>query len=171
MSSHSRTALKVISIVLLAVSLFAIYKGFDCILHYHNSDFSSFNVNAYVGGDAYNYIINGTYFAGYMALGGGALVSAVMLWCSALKLEVADSTKDALNKMTSFTLTQSKADHADKGEDNHTTTLTFHATNHDITQPKEPKEPAYKEPKIPDNAQPTILEQDGGTLIPPTADK
>ena len=73
--------------------------------------------------------------------------------------------------MTSFTLTQSKADHADKGKDNHTTTLTFHASNHDITQPKEPKEPEYKEPKIPDNAQPTILGQDGSTLTPPTQEK
>lgn len=171
MSSRSRTALKVISVVLLAASLFAIYKGFDCILNYRNSDFSSLNVNAYVGGDAYNYIINGTYFAGYMALGGGALVSAALLWCSALKLEAIDSAKETLNKMTSFTLTQSKADHADKGKDNHTTTLTFHASNHDITQPKEPKEPEYKEPKIPNNAQPTILGQDGSTLTPPTQEK
>ena len=30
----------------------------------------SLSKNAYVGGDAYNYIINGTYFTGYMVLSG-----------------------------------------------------------------------------------------------------
>lgn len=34
--------------------------------------------NAYVGGDAYNYIINGTYFTGYMSISAGCLVSATI---------------------------------------------------------------------------------------------
>ncbi len=39
------------------------YKGYDKITNYYNSDYSMLNKNAYVGGDAYNYIINGTYAA------------------------------------------------------------------------------------------------------------
>lgn len=36
--------------------------------------------NKYVGGDAYNYIINGTYFTGYVTLGGMFIVcSAIFL--------------------------------------------------------------------------------------------
>ena len=35
--------------------------------------------NAYVGGDAYNLIINGTYFAGYYALGGAIFVSGIIM--------------------------------------------------------------------------------------------
>ena len=39
-----------------------LYKGIDKMTHYYNSEYSfTPSVNAYVGGDAYNYIINGTY--------------------------------------------------------------------------------------------------------------
>ena len=44
------------------------YKGYDKITNYYNSDYSMLNKNAYVGGDAYNYIINGTYAAAYFVL-------------------------------------------------------------------------------------------------------
>lgn len=43
---------------------------------YQNYTFSS--TNAYVGGDAYNYIINASYFSGYMAAGGSCVVSACL---------------------------------------------------------------------------------------------
>ena len=40
-------------------------KSFDKYEHYYNSEYSSLTKNAYVGGDAYNYIINGTYFTAF----------------------------------------------------------------------------------------------------------
>lgn len=59
--------------------------GFNKINKYENPDsvFGS-SVNAYVGGDAYNFIINGTYFAGYCAFGGALLVCAVISAVSGL---------------------------------------------------------------------------------------
>lgn len=50
------------------------YKAMDVKNHYYNSKFSSLNKNVYVGGDAYNYIINGTYFAGYSSIAGAGMV-------------------------------------------------------------------------------------------------
>ncbi len=52
-------------------SIFAFYK----LLVYENSDYhTEDNKNAYVNGDAYNYIINGTYFAGFASLSGACLI-------------------------------------------------------------------------------------------------
>lgn len=56
-------------------------KAIDVKNNYRNSDYSSLNKNAYVGGDAYNYIINAGYFSGYMAAGSGFLISAVLCGC------------------------------------------------------------------------------------------
>ena len=44
--------------------------GYGLIMMYKNfgPDLSSLNVNAYVGGDGYNYIINGTYATTFCAL-------------------------------------------------------------------------------------------------------
>lgn len=44
-------------------------------------------VHAYVEGDAYNYIINGTYFAGYMALSGALYICSAGLACTAFVME------------------------------------------------------------------------------------
>lgn len=78
--------LSVISIVLFSLSLvafimglWAIGTGFNKKDSYYNSEYSyRASVNAYVGGDAYNYIINGTYFAGYCSLGGALFVVATI---------------------------------------------------------------------------------------------
>lgn len=45
-----------------------LYKGIDKMTNYYNSEYSSRLVNAYVGGDAYNYIINGTYATAFFVL-------------------------------------------------------------------------------------------------------
>ena len=46
-----------------------LYKGIDKMTnYYYNSEYSSRLVNAYVGGDAYNYIINGTYAIAFFVL-------------------------------------------------------------------------------------------------------
>jgi hypothetical protein len=46
--------------------------------YYNSENYSSLNRNAYVGGDAYNYIINGTYFTGYSVIGCGCMLSGVI---------------------------------------------------------------------------------------------
>lgn len=58
---------------------------------YANSDYSYVtNRNAYVGGDAYNFIINGTYFAGYAVLTIGFLICAIIMLTTAIKMEVSE---------------------------------------------------------------------------------
>lgn len=51
------------------------------------------NVNAYVGGDAYNYIINGTYFTAYSVLGVGAFIIATIAGVGAVFLSVKPEKK------------------------------------------------------------------------------
>ena len=64
----------------IACGLFA-YQSYDKYTNYRNSDsFYSRNVNAYVGGDAYNYIINGTYFTGFAVCSiGCAVIGSIFL--------------------------------------------------------------------------------------------
>lgn len=50
-------------------SILTLYQGIDKMTNYYNSEnYPSLNVNAYVGGDAYNYIINGTYATAFFVL-------------------------------------------------------------------------------------------------------
>lgn len=59
-------------------SLFFLYKGFDKSTNYQNDPEKSWNnINAYVGGDAYNYIINSNMATGYFVLGGAFCLSAI----------------------------------------------------------------------------------------------
>lgn len=83
----------VISGAFLLVSILCIRTGIDKKDNYYNSDYSSLSVNAYVGGDAYNYIINAGYFAGYFALAGGCLTSSTVLFCAGMFLSIKDGEK------------------------------------------------------------------------------
>lgn len=75
MKKRVSTLLLILSLLFFISGTYCIYEGFDKKDHYSQGEFSwSKNVNAYVGGDAYNYIINSTYFAGYCALGGAMFV-------------------------------------------------------------------------------------------------
>ena len=87
-----------ISAGLLLLSLFCIHEGIDKKEHYYNSDYSSLSVNAYVGGDAYNYIINAGYFAGYFALAGGCLTSSAILFCTGMVLSVKETERTMPSK-------------------------------------------------------------------------
>lgn len=62
------------------------YKGYDVKNNYYNSEYSILSENAYVGGDAYNYIINGTYFTGYMVIGSALMICAVIIGTSAINV-------------------------------------------------------------------------------------
>lgn len=58
-------------------------------------------MNSYVGGDAYNYIINAGYFAGCMSASGSCLISALLSQGIALKLDGKKACNDCranLNK-------------------------------------------------------------------------
>lgn len=66
-----------VSAITLALAVHYGSQGMDKINHYYlNETIPSASTNAYVGGDAYNYIINGTYFSGYSALCGGLLAAS-----------------------------------------------------------------------------------------------
>jgi len=47
---------------------------------YHPSSISDYSKNEYVGGDAYNYIINANYFTGYCVGAGSCLIVAAILY-------------------------------------------------------------------------------------------
>lgn len=64
----------------LCCSIFTLYKGIDKMTNYYNSEnYPSLNVNAYVGGDAYNYIINGTYATAFFVLTAMFVLAAIGL--------------------------------------------------------------------------------------------
>lgn len=75
-----KNILFVISLVFFAISIVFFYKSYNVKNEYFNSDYSILNKNAYVGGDAYNYIINGTYFTGYSVIASSTLLSGVILF-------------------------------------------------------------------------------------------
>ena len=65
------------------------HRGHNVKNDYYNSeDYTIFNKNAYVGGDAYNYIINGTYFTGYSVIGSAALLSGMICVSNALRIAI-----------------------------------------------------------------------------------
>ena len=77
--SGSRAFFLILAVLFLALSAFAFYTGYDKLTNYYNSDnFTSLNKNAYVGGDAYNYIINGNYATGFFVLSMGLLTCSVL---------------------------------------------------------------------------------------------
>lgn len=56
---------------------YTLFKGIDKLTNYENTDYSS--INAYVGGDAYNYIINGTHATAYFVLTAMFVLAAIGL--------------------------------------------------------------------------------------------
>ena len=60
---------KILSGISFFVSLIFLYMGFDKIYSYDNGELYPHTYhNAYVGGDAYNYIINGNYATAFFVL-------------------------------------------------------------------------------------------------------
>lgn len=69
MKKSNQIAWNVFSIISFIVSGIMIYLGYDKKTNYFSSTISSsLTKNAYVGGDAYNYIINSSYSTGYYVL-------------------------------------------------------------------------------------------------------
>ena len=58
-----------LSVCSLGCGLYTFFRGIDKMVRYYNSEsVPSLNKNAYVGGDAYNYIINGNYATAFFVL-------------------------------------------------------------------------------------------------------
>lgn len=75
----------IIGIILLILSITFFFFGMYHKNSYYNDENGQKNVNAYVGGDAYNFIINSNYFSGYMSLSGAFLISSVLVFISIKK--------------------------------------------------------------------------------------
>lgn len=78
MKNYLKKFLFFLAIVFVILFGVVTYKGYDKLTNYYNSEFGVLNKNAYVGGDAYNYIINGTYAAAYFVLAAGFLISGIV---------------------------------------------------------------------------------------------
>lgn len=80
----------------LMVSAWFGYCAYDKMFNYYNPSASmSLAENAYVGGDAYNYIINSNYVTGMSVLCMGFLISALI--CFAVR-SFAEAQKEAVDK-------------------------------------------------------------------------
>lgn len=95
-----RYYISIVSVIFFVLSIIFFGKGYNVKNNYNNSgdpyidmdgDFDldeNNNSNAYVGGDAYNYIINGTYFTGYTIIGAGCLLSGIILFVLIINLTI-----------------------------------------------------------------------------------
>ena len=71
---------KKLSLASTCFGVIMLYKGVDRMIHYNNSGtYGDPTVNAYVGGDCYNYIINGTHATAFFVLAAMFIISAVGL--------------------------------------------------------------------------------------------
>lgn len=86
-------------ITFLILGLIFLFIGFDKKNSYKNPDSNSEYsylydsddyINSYVGGDAYNYIINGTYFTGYSVIGMGFFIMSTMTCTAWMILSIID---------------------------------------------------------------------------------
>lgn len=75
--SH-RISYWIVTAILSTISgCFCFYKGIDKMMNYANGDY--YKANAYVGGDAYNYIINSNYTTAYFILAATFFISALCM--------------------------------------------------------------------------------------------
>ena len=84
-------SLKKVKVLFIILGIILVGIGFYKYLIYENSGYSN-RVNAYVGGDAYNYIVNGTYFIAYSVLGVGSFIIATITGVGAVFLSVDKNT-------------------------------------------------------------------------------
>lgn len=70
----------IVAIILILLSLIFYYVGYDKVTNYKNPENSwADSKNAYVGGDAYNYIINAEYATGNFVIAVGLDIVATLL--------------------------------------------------------------------------------------------
>ena len=107
----------IVSALTLALAIIFGSQGMDKKDHYYLSE-SSYgrSTNAYVGGDAYNYIINGTYFSGYSALCGGLLAASGATFAAGMVVQTIEDTAKTGIGIDSHTSTSAKAPAAKSGQ-------------------------------------------------------
>lgn len=84
--------MKMIGIVLFVFALISLLTGLYKLNVYTGDGYNT--TNAYVGGDAYNYIINGTYFTGHSVLAMGFGIMGTIFFLTATILDRFDDTPD-----------------------------------------------------------------------------
>lgn len=90
--------LKLFSVLAVIVGCIFIGIGFYKKNVYESNDYSwSQPKNMYVGGDAYNYIINGTYFTGYVVIGSALIIIGGLFYTGAGIIETIEKS-DACKK-------------------------------------------------------------------------
>ncbi|GGD22490.1 hypothetical protein [Pontibacillus salipaludis] len=88
------------AIIMGTIVVIFLVLGFDKLTQYNNPNSDELfsvdgeAVNAYVGGDAYNYIINGTRATAYFVVSGSALIAMVLL----LMLQAQFDTQQLIRK-------------------------------------------------------------------------
>lgn len=87
--------LVIIAVGFFIVSAIMLFKGINKMTVYNNSDYDFLIENAYVGGDAYNYIINGTYSACFFILSVGFFIGGMMC---VLTAEIKNAILNHLNE-------------------------------------------------------------------------
>lgn len=94
MKGRARFWVTVCILAFLAFTALGFYKMFA----YNNPKYTIFEEtqNAYVEGDAYNYIINGTYATAYFVLAGAMLLTA----CGVHGLAILEDLRDRMPKQT-----------------------------------------------------------------------
>jgi len=81
-------------IILLIIGCIFIGKAFDVKNNYYQGSTYSTSKHSYVGGDAYNYIINANYFTGYITLAGTSFVSSVILIATDILIKSKNERKE-----------------------------------------------------------------------------
>lgn len=86
-----KTTFTIIGIIILLIGAFKVfvYNNPDGDTYKYNDDETE--INAYVGGDAYNLIINGTYFTACAVMGTGSLIIATIAGVAEMFMSVVDS--------------------------------------------------------------------------------
>lgn len=86
--------LKVVAVIMFIIACIMLYKGYDKMTNYYNPDSIYLDsVNSYVGGDAYNYIINGNYATGFFVLAIGSAISGFICLGTSMIMETISNTK------------------------------------------------------------------------------
>lgn len=90
---------KWMSRLMFSAAVVSLVMGFFKLFVYKNYDTSNYptlaskNINAYVGGDAYNFITNGTHATAYFTLFGAFLISTILIEIAISYFEIHESSK------------------------------------------------------------------------------
>lgn len=96
-SSNVKKIMIIMAVGFYVLSGVMLYKGYHKMTKYENPDSAwRESVNAYVGGDAYNYIINSGYATGFFVLSMGFLASGTICMGTGLIVEqIGEAAKKA----------------------------------------------------------------------------